>query len=142
MKKVNNGLQNKRKSGVLLHVSSLPGRFSIGSFGDEARRFVDFLSEAGFGLWQVLPFAPADECNSPYKSYAAFGGNPYFIDLPSLYERGLLTAAELRDAEQKTPWKCEYERLSRERLPLLRRAAERVGDRSPVLALMEKRTLG
>ena len=138
MKKVNNGLQNKRKSGVLMHVSSLPGRFSIGSFGAEARRFVDFLSSAGFGIWQVLPFSPTDECNSPYKSSAAFGGNPYFIDLPTLYEKGLLTASELSDAEQKAPWRCEYERLGRERLDLLRRAAARVGDRSPIASLMEK----
>ena len=121
-----------------MHVSSLPGRFSIGSFGDEARRFIDFLSESGFSLWQVLPLSPTDECNSPYKSSAAFGGNPYFIDLPTLYEKGLLTAAELADAEQETPWKCEFDRLAKHRLTLLRRAAMRVGDRTPILALMEE----
>ena len=138
MKKANESLQNARKSGVLMHVSSLPGRFSIGSFGAEARRFVDFLSSAGFRIWQVLPFCSTDECNSPYKSPAAFGGNPYFIDLPTLYEKGLLTDSELRDAEQRSPWRCEYERLGRERMTLLRRAASRVGDRSKVMALMEE----
>ena len=71
----------ERSSGVLMHISSLPGEFSCGSFGDEAKEFIDFLSEAGFKWWQVLPFCMVDECNSPYKSYSAFGGNPYCVDL-------------------------------------------------------------
>ena len=70
-----------RSSGVLMHVTSLPGSDSIGCFGKEARDFIDFLSDSGFTWWQVLPFCMADECNSPYKSYSAFGGNPYLVDL-------------------------------------------------------------
>ena len=89
---------SKRASGVLMHISSLPGEYSIGSFGKEARAFVDFLFECGFSYWQVLPFCMPDEFNSPYKSYSSFGANPYFIDLPTLYECGLLTAEELRRA--------------------------------------------
>lgn len=108
-----------------MHVSSLFGDFSIGSFGKEAMRFVDFLADSGFKYWQVLPFCMADENNSPYKSYSAFGANPYFIDLPTLHEKGLLSTAELESAKQKGPYLCEYDRLSRERLPLLRRAASR-----------------
>ena len=115
-----------RASGVLMHVSSLFGDYSIGSFGKEARKFVDFLCEGGFTYWQVLPFCMADESNSPYKSYSAFGGNPFFIDLPTLNERGLLTDAELENAKQRSPYLCEYGRLGEERIALLKRAAARV----------------
>ena len=114
-----------RSSGVLMHVSSLWGDFSIGSFGKEAKKFVDFLSECGFSLWQVLPFCMSDESNSPYKSFSAFGGNPYFIDLPTLYEKRLITAEELDAARQDSPYSCEFDRLSKERLSLLRLAAGR-----------------
>ena len=117
-----------RKSGVLMHVSSLYGDYSVGSFGKEAKEFIDFLAESGFSYWQVLPFCMTDECNSPYKSLASFGANPMFIDLPTLYARGLLTSAELASAKQKSPYLCEYDRLSEERLPLLRKAAARVSD--------------
>ena len=117
----------KRASGVLMHVSSLPGEYSIGSFGREAKAFVDFLADSGFTYWQVLPFCMADDCNSPYKSYSAFGGNPFFIDLPTLAAKRLLTAEELVAAAQETPYVCEYDRLNAERLDLLRLAASRVG---------------
>ena len=129
-----------RASGVLMHVSSLHGEYSIGSFGAEARQFVDFLANGGFSYWQVLPFCMADDCNSPYKSYSAFGGNPFFIDLPTLFKKGLLTLAELDEARQKAPYLCEYSRLSEERLPLLRFAASRVDEagRSAVAECMKK----
>ena len=117
----------KRASGVLMHISSLWGEYSIGSFGKEAKKFVDFLSDGGFTYWQVLPFCMADESNSPYKSFSAFGGNPFFIDLPTLHEKGLLTEAELESAKQKTPYVCEYERLRKERISLLALAASRAG---------------
>ena len=117
-----------RASGVLMHVSSLHGEYSIGSFGAEARQFADFLSDSGFSYWQVLPFCMTDDCNSPYKSYSAFGGNPFFIDLPTLYLKGLISRAELDAAKQKTPYLCEYSRLSEERLDLLRLAASRIGE--------------
>ncbi len=126
----------KRSSGVLMHISSLFGNYSVGSFGDEARYFVDFLSDCGFGYWQVLPFCMPDEFNSPYKSYSAFGANPWFIDLPTLYEQGLLTAEELYRAQQHTPFLAEYERYN-ERLELLALAAGRVKDRSEVLAFIK-----
>lgn len=117
-----------RKSGVLLHVSSLPGEYSIGSFGKEAMDFVDMLSECGFSVWQTLPFCMTDECNSPYKSYASFGANPYFIDLPTLFDEGLITKSELDGARQKSPYLCEYTRLKEERLLLLSVAASRCSD--------------
>ena len=127
-----------RKSGVLMHVSSLWGDYSIGSLGDEALAFIDFLKDCHFSVWQVLPFCLPDEYNSPYKSTGAFSTNYCFIDLPTLYKKGLLTEEELRSAEQRTPYACEFDRLQRERFSLLSRAAARFGDRDAVLAFLEK----
>lgn len=121
-----------------MHVSSLWGKYSEGALGKEAREWIDFLASCGFRVWQVLPFCLPDECNSPYKSFSAFSINPNFIDLPTLYEAGLLTADELKAAEQKTPYACEFERLSRERLALLGKAASRVSDWQPIEAFLER----
>ena len=125
-------MQN-RNSGVLLHISSLPGEYSVGSFGKEARAFVDTLAAAGFSIWQVLPLSMTDECNSPYKSPASLGGNPYFIDLEELYFEGLLTLGELESAKGEIEYAAEFDRLACERIPLLKLAAERVLDRTPVI---------
>ena len=122
----------ERKSGVLMHVSSLWGDYSEGSLGAEAREWIDFLADCGFGVWQVLPFCLTDDCNSPYKSNGAFSVNPNFIDLPTLHRLGLVTDEELQDARQKTPYVCEFDRLREERFALLRRAASRLKDWRPV----------
>ena len=128
----------KRSSGVLMHASSLWGDYSVGSFGKEAREWIDFLASCGYHAWQVLPFCLPDEYNSPYKSHSAFSSNPYFIDLPTLFEEGLLTKEELDSACQKTPYLCEFDRLRKERFALLSLAASRVKDRAPVYAFLEK----
>ena len=94
----------KRASGVLMHISSLWGDYSEGSFGDAAREWIDFLAECGFSYWQTLPFCLPDEANSPYKSFSAFSGNPFFIDLPLLCRAGLITKAELEASRQKSPY--------------------------------------
>ena len=101
---------------------------------------IDFLAESGFSVWLVLPFCLPDEYHSPYKSYSAFGGNPYFIDLPTLRAKGLLTAEELESARQRSPYLCEFDRLSSDRLPLLALAASRLSEeeRDRVNALLEK----
>ncbi len=122
----------KRSSGVLMHISSLPGEYSCGAFGKEAKAFVDFLADCGFSWWQVLPFCPVDEYNSPYKSHSSFGGNPYFVDLDTLYQKGLLTQEEINSAKQETPYLCEFERLSKERFCLLQKAAGRVTNREEI----------
>ncbi|MBQ6421790.1 MAG: 4-alpha-glucanotransferase [Clostridia bacterium] len=126
----------KRASGVLLHISSLPGAYSHGAFGDPAKRWIDRLSENGFTWWQVLPFCLPDECNSPYKSYSAFSINPYFIDLKQLADAGLLTPEELKNAQQNTPFICEFSRLKRERLALLAAAADRFTDDAALNAFL------
>jgi len=129
----------KRKSGVLMHISSLWGEFSCGGFGKAAREFVDFLAECGFSYWQVLPFCPVDDFNSPYKSYSTFAGNPYFIDLETLFEKGLITKEELESAKQSTPYLCEFERLREERFEPLKAAAMRVGDKSAIKEFISQR---
>ena len=127
----------ERRSGVLMHISSLWGEYSEGSLGEAAREWIDFLADCGFGVWQVLPFCLPDECNSPYKSNGAFSFNTWMIDLPELFRQGLLTRAELDGARQYSPYCCEFERLERERFALLRKASGRVKDRGPVDAFLE-----
>ena len=122
----------ERASGVLMHISSLFGDYSTGTFGKQAKYFIDFLHDCGFKYWQVLPFGMVDECNSPYKSYSAFGGNPYFIDPEILSLKGLITEEELAASRQKTPYTCEFERLSTERMDLLLSASKRVKNRQEV----------
>lgn len=128
----------KRKSGVLMPISTLNGEYSCGSFGKEAKAFVDFLCRCSFGYWQVLPFCVVDECNSPYKSYSAFGGNPYFVDLPSLAEKGLVTVEELETYKQHTPYSCEYTRLYHTRFELLKKASSRVENRADIYEFIAK----
>lgn len=129
----------KRASGVLMHISSLWGEYSCGSFGKSAREFIDFLQDSGFSYWQTLPLGLTDEWNSPYKSYSAFAGNPWFIDLESLFEKGLLTSAQLDSARQRTAFLCEFERLRTERLELLLSASKRMADREAVEDFIESR---
>ena len=76
-----------RSSGILLHPTSLPGRYGIGDLGAEARRFVDFLAAAGQTLWQVLPLGPTGYGDSPYQCFSARAGNPLLISLESLVEK-------------------------------------------------------
>ncbi len=128
----------ERKSGVLMHISSLFGDYSIGGFSEHAKTFVDFLSDCGFTYWQVLPFCMVDDCNSPYQSYSTFAGNPYFIDLESLQKEGLLTNEELSAYRQQTPYSCEYARLYHTRNDALLLAANRVKNRAEIVSFIEE----
>lgn len=83
--------QWKRAAGILLPISSLPSPYGIGTLGKEAFEFLDFAREMEYTYWQVLPVGPTGYGDSPYQSFSAFAGNPYFIDLPTLVEEGLLT---------------------------------------------------
>lgn len=122
----------KRQSGVLMHVSALWGEYSEGAFGEAAYEWIDFLCDCGFSVWQTLPFCLPDEYSSPYKSYSAFSGNPYFIDLPTLFKEGLITKSELAEARQCSPYVCEFERLKAERYALLSKAAKRFKDKTAI----------
>jgi 4-alpha-glucanotransferase len=85
----------QRRSGILLHPTSLPGAQSVGSLGDEAYAFVDFLAAAGQSVWQILPLGPTGYGNCPYSCFSAFAGNPLLIDLRQLADRGDLHQSEL-----------------------------------------------
>lgn len=80
-----------RQSGILLHITSLPGPEGIGTMGKEARQFVDFLKASGMGIWQMLPISPTGYGESPYQSFSTYAGNPLLIDLELLVKEGLLT---------------------------------------------------
>jgi len=87
-----------RRSGILLHPTSLPGRYGIGDLGNEAYRFVDFLATSGQSYWQVLPLSPTGYADSPYQTLSAFAGNPMLISLEKLVGIGHLSGADLENA--------------------------------------------
>ncbi len=84
-----------RKSGILMHITSLPGPYGIGSMGQCAYDFVDFLASAGQSYWQILPLSPTGYGDSPYQAFSAFAGNHYLIDLDFLIAEGLLQQEEV-----------------------------------------------
>ena len=88
-------MNGKRESGILLHISSLPGAYGIGTLGEEAYRFVDFLQEAGQTYWQILPVCPVGKGFSPYHSFSSFAGEALFVDPNELHRLGYVTEEEL-----------------------------------------------
>ena len=122
----------QRKSGVLMHISSLFGDYSIGSFGKAAKQFIDFLADCRFSYWQVLPFCMADDVNSPYQSYSTFAGNPYFVDLEILKDKGFITDDELEGQKQQQPYSVEYAKLYHTRLSFLKEVSKRVKYREKI----------
>ena len=96
-------MEVERQSGVLLHPTSLPGRYGIGSLNRAAYEWVDFLAATHQSLWQVLPLGPTGYGDSPYQSFSSFAGNPYLISLEELADDGLLNAAKLANAPDFPP---------------------------------------
>ena len=120
----------KRSSGILMPISSLPSPHGIGTLGAEARKFVDFLADAGQSWWQILPVGPTSYGDSPYQSFSAYAGNPYLIDLDLLCEDGLLTPAEVNAVSWGTdPTRVDYSAIYNGRFPLLHLAMERGWER-------------
>ena len=111
-----------RKSGILLHITSLPGQEGIGSLGKEAYAFVDFLEESGQKLWQILPLGPVGAGNSPYQCYSAFAGNPVLIDLELLLEEDLLNVADFQTLPSFKKTKVEFDNVSTWKSSLLKKA--------------------
>lgn len=115
-----------RTSGVLMHISSLPSPYGIGTFGKKAFEFVDFLMSAGQYYWQILPLCPTGFGDSPYQSFSTFAGNPYFIDLDTLAADGLLEKSEYVNKNWGTALtKVDYHSLSENRISVLRTAFSR-----------------
>jgi 4-alpha-glucanotransferase len=111
-----------RASGILLHVTSLPGEYGIGDLGPESRKFVDLLAEAKQKLWCVLPLGPTGSENSPYQSRSAFAGNPLLISPQLLVERGYLAQKELSPVPKFSRSQVEFSRVRRYKYELLRKA--------------------
>lgn len=110
-----------RKSGILLHISSLPSPYGIGTMGKSAYDFVDFLKKSGQKCWQILPIGPTSYGDSPYQSFSVNAGNPYFIDLDLLCRDGLLQKSDYININWgDTPEKVDYELLYKNRLNVLK----------------------
>ena len=131
-----------RKSGILMHISSLPGPYGVGSLGKAAFDFVDFLAAAGQAYWQILPLNPTGYGDSPYQSFSTFAGNHYLIDLDTLASRGLLEAEELAAVN----WggkedRVDFGLLYRERTRLLKIAHSRFAETDEYLEFVRDNSL-
>ena len=113
-----------RSSGILLHITSLPGRFGIGDLGPCAYEVADFLSAAGQKLWQVLPLHPTGYGDSPYQCFSAFAGNPLLLSLERLQEAGILQTSDFADAPSVPEESVDYGTVIVFKFRVLRRAAE------------------
>ncbi|HYQ58280.1 MAG TPA: 4-alpha-glucanotransferase, partial [Draconibacterium sp.] len=112
----------KRKNGILLHITSLPGAEGIGTLGKEAYAFVDFLQESGQKLWQILPLGPVGPGNSPYQCYSAFAGEPLLIDLETLLNEGLLSCEDFDNIPRFLKSKVDFKKVSIWKQALLKKA--------------------
>ena len=120
------GEKHIRRAGVLLPVSSLPGKYGIGTFGKAAYDWVDYLKASGQSLWQILPLGPTGYGDSPYQSFSTFAGNPYFIDLEKLIEEKLVTQAECDALDWGGSERyVDYEKMFTSRFAVLRKAYSR-----------------
>ncbi len=119
-------LLQRRRSGILMPIFSLPSPYGIGTFGKSAYQFVDFLKKAGQSYWQILPLGPTTFGDSPYQAYSTFAGNPYFIDPDTLCEQGYLTKAECDETDfGNDPDDIAYSKIYRGRRTLMRKAYAR-----------------
>ena len=116
-----------RASGILMPITALPSPHGIGTMGQQARQFVDFLHKAGQSYWQILPICPTSYGDSPYQSFSTYAGNPYLIDLDELSAQGLLKPKEYKHIDwQCTPDCINYGVLYEKRYTVLRLACERL----------------
>ena len=129
----------KRSSGVLMHITSLPGKFGIGTFGKSAYDFVDFLEETNQTYWQILPLTTTSYGDSPYQSFSAVAGNLNLIDFSLLKEDGLLEESDYVNVNfGENPEKVDYALLFETRRPILEKAVANTSKNSEVLAEIEK----
>lgn len=129
----------KRSSGVLMHITSLPGEFGIGTFGKSAYDFVDFLEETKQTYWQILPLTTTSYGDSPYQSFSAVAGNLNLIDFSLLKEEGLLEESDYSNVNfGEDPEKIDYALLFEVRRPILEKAVANTAKYSNVLAEIEK----
>lgn len=116
-------INKDRKSGVIMHISSLPSKYGIGTLGKKAYEFCDFIKKAGFHYWQILPIGPTSYGDSPYQSFSSFAGNPYFIDLDLLVEDGLLEKSDFENLDfGSDKLNVDYGKLYNNRYKVLEKA--------------------
>ena len=130
-----------RKSGILMHISSLPSDYGIGTMGKEAYKFVDFLKSAKQKCWQILPIGPTSYGDSPYQSFSTNAGNPYFIDMDILREEGLLKKSDYSKLDWgKDRKNVDYETIYENRFKVLKIAFEefKKGDLSEFYDFLQK----
>ena len=120
-----------RSSGLLLHISSLPGSYGIGDLGPEAYAFADYLQAAGQTIWQILPIVPVGHGYSPYSSPSTFAGNTLFISPDLLVKDGLLKAEEIEFGADATPEKVDFRRVSAYKQQILKAAWNRFSAGDP-----------
>lgn len=114
-----------RSSGILMHISSLPGAFGNGSLGEEAYEFVDFLKKAGQNYWQILPLGHTSYGDSPYQCFSAFAGNPHFIDFRLLEKEALITKEDYENIDFGSDSEnIDFEKIYYGRQPVLKKAYE------------------
>ena len=122
-----------RKSGILIHLSSLSSPYGIGTMGKAAYEFVDFLHASGQRCWQLLPLGPTSYGDSPYQSYCTFAGNPYFIDLDILKDKGLLKKSDYHTMEWGSNLEqVDYGILYKNRCIILRKAVSKFMENPPI----------
>jgi 4-alpha-glucanotransferase len=112
----------KRASGILLHITSLPGEFGIGDFGRMAYAVADFLAASKQGLWQILPLTPTGFGDSPYQSYSAFAGNTNMISPEKLLQEGLLSKDDLADTPEFNVDRVEFDAVIKFKTEILTKA--------------------
>ena len=115
----------KRASGLLLHITSLPSPYGVGTLGKAAYDFVDYLHRARQRYWQILPLTPTGYGDSPYQSASTFAGNPYLVCLDLLKEQGLLTEADIGTDWGNDPRKVDFGLLYDRRRKVLQKAFAR-----------------
>ena len=115
----------RRLSGILVHPTSLPGKFGIGDLGPEAYRFVDFLQESGQHLWQTLPLGPTGGHNSPYQCFSSFAGQPLLISPELLKDEGLLTDADLSNVPHFSDEEVDFAAVGEYKKELFKKAFAR-----------------
>ena len=119
---------SKKESGILMHISSLPSNYGIGSLGIEAYNFLDFLKESNQKYWQILPLVPLGEGNSPYKSASCFAGEILYIDIDFLVRDGLLKKSDIPYYD--FPKNVDFDAVRNFKLPLLKKAVKNIDKQS------------
>jgi 4-alpha-glucanotransferase len=113
-----------RASGVLLHPTSLPGKYGIGDLGSDAKKFIDVLAKTGQKLWQILPLGPTGYGNSPYQSYSGFAGNHFLISPELFLKEGLLEASDLKNMPEFPIHRTDYSNMEGYKVKLLKKSYE------------------